>query len=417
MARKAKDCKLESRTARSKLAVRFKTYTGPTLARGIQLLYRRNKTNGTWVVKAADGHGSYWTKGFAFADDFEDADGKSILTFYQACDRAKTLARGSDDEVASDAAPITVDGALTAYERDLEKRGGSKYNATYPRTHLTTVLLAKPVALVTKTELATWHDGLRTKLADASVNRLCKGLLAAVKLAAKNDRRIKNLEAWQHGLEALPDAHVARNVVLPDAQVLAFVGAGYALDAKLGEFVDVLAETGARPSQPTRLLVEDLHVGAKPKLMMPKAGKGGSKNRMKRKQERYSVPISLELAAKLAAAAKGRAPDAPLLLRSDGQRWSERPSDDYREDVKAIVTSIGEDPEKVTMYALRHSSIVRALLRNEPIRLVASRHNTSVAEIERTYSKHITEYSDDIARNSLLAREHADNVIPFEKAA
>ena len=36
------------------------------------------------------------------------------------------------------------------------------------------------------------------------------------------------------------------------------------------------------------------------------------------------------------------------------------------------------------MYALRHSSIVRMLLRNVPIRLVASLHNTSVAMIERT---------------------------------
>uniref|UniRef100_A0A973VZW3 Site-specific integrase n=2 Tax=Bradyrhizobium septentrionale TaxID=1404411 RepID=A0A973VZW3_9BRAD len=418
MARKAKDCKLESRTARlTKLAIRFKTYTGPTLARGIQLLYRRNKTNGTWVVKAADGHGSYWTKGFAFADDLEDADGKTILTFYQACDRAKELARGGDEAVTSDAAPITVDGALAAYERDLEKRGGSKYNATYPRKHLTSVLLSKPVALVAKNELSTWHDGLRTKLVDGSVNRLCKGLLAAVKLAAKHDRRIKNLEAWQDGLEALPDAHVARNFPLDDAQVRAFVNGALAIDRKLGDFVDVLAETGARPSQPTRLLVEDLRCGAKPKLMMPKGGKGGSKNRMKRKQERYSVPISVELAERLEAAAKGRAPDAPLLLRSDDRPWSERPADDYRDDVTAIVTSIGEDPTKVTMYALRHSSIVRMLLKNVPIRLVASLHDTSSIEIERTYSKHITEYSDDIARDALLAREDADNVVPLKKAA
>ena len=44
------------------------------------------------------------------------------------------------------------------------------------------------------------------------------------------------------------------------------------------------------------------------------------------------------------------------------------------------------------MYALRHSSIVRMLLRNVPIRLVASLHNTSVAMIEKHYSKYITEH-------------------------
>ena len=76
-------------------------------------MYRRNKTNGTWVLKASDGHGAYWTKGFALADDFEDADAKNVLTFYQAQDAAKKLARGEDGSTGN--APITVDGALTAY--------------------------------------------------------------------------------------------------------------------------------------------------------------------------------------------------------------------------------------------------------------------------------------------------------------
>ena len=83
-------------------------------------MYRRNKTNGTWVLKASDGHGAYWTKGFALADDFEDADAKNVLTFYQAQDQAKKLARGEDG--GADSAPITVDGALTAYKADLDAR-------------------------------------------------------------------------------------------------------------------------------------------------------------------------------------------------------------------------------------------------------------------------------------------------------
>jgi hypothetical protein len=43
------------------------------------------------------------------------------------------------------------------------------------------------------------------------------------------------------------------------------------------------------------------------------------------------------------------------------------------------------------------------LLRNIPIRLVASLHNTSVAMIEKHYSKHIAEYGDDISRTGLLS--------------
>ena len=56
------------------------------------------------------------------------------------------------------------------------------------------------------------------------------------------------------------------------------------------------------------------------------------------------------------------------------------------------------------MYCLRHSSIVRMLLRNVPIRLAASLHNTSVAMIEKHYSRYITEHSiDDITRAGLLS--------------
>ena len=69
-----------------------------------------------------------------------------MLTFYQAQDAAKKLARGEDG--STDTAPITVDGALTAYTADLEAREANPYNAEWPRLHLTSVLLAKPVALL-----------------------------------------------------------------------------------------------------------------------------------------------------------------------------------------------------------------------------------------------------------------------------
>ena len=78
------------------------------------------------------------------------------------------------------------------------------------------------------------------------------------------------------------------------------------------------------------------------------------------------------------------------------------------------VTAAGLDPDVVTMYALRHSSIVRMLLRNVPIRLVASLHNTSVAMIEKHYSRYITEHSiDDITRAGLLSEPTpaGDNVV------
>jgi hypothetical protein len=116
-------------------------------------------------------------------------------------------------------------------------------------------------------------------------------------------------------------------------------------------------------------------------------------------------------------AAKGRVGDAPLLMQSDGNSWGKHPGQACHRRVDKIVTAIGLDPAEVTMYALRHSSIVRMLLQNIPIRLVASLHNTSAAMIETHYAKHVGEFAgDDFARKALLRHDEAavgDNVVPM----
>ena len=416
MARKVSFSAMESRSARlNKFTIRRRPYSGPSLARGILLLYRRNKTNGTWVLKVRDGHGAYWTKGFALADDFEDADGKTVLTFHQAQEQAKKLARGGDGNAGT--TPITVDGALNAYKTDLISRNSNPYNAQWPRVHLTPALISKPVALLTATELKKWRDGLLTKISPATVNRLCACLSAALEQAALHDRRIQNRDAWEIGLAGLPNAQQARNVILSDDTVREFVATAYGIDNQFGLLTDTLAVTGARPSQAVRLRVEDLHDHpVRPKLMMPKSAKGGDRNRAEKKLERYSVPITLQLAARLKAAAKGRADHAPLLLQGDGSPWGDNPGAGYHREVKQIVATIKADPD-ATMYALRHSSIVRMLKANVPIRLVASLHNTSTKMIEKHYSKYITEHSDDISRHALLLHEPAlgENVVALAR--
>ena len=376
MARKVRHSSLETRTARLKLAVRRKPYSGPIArARRVSCMYRRNKTNGTWVLKASDGHGAYWTKAIAEADDFDESNGKTILTFFEAQDVAKKLARGEDG--SADTAPITVDGALKDYRRDLEARSANPYNAEHPRLHLTSVLLSKPVALLTATELKKWRDSLLGTMAPSTINRLCRCVCAALELAAQHDERIKNRHAWEVGLAGLPDAQEARNVIISDDKVREFVATAYGLDHQFGLLADTLAVTGARPSQAVRLRVEDLHDHpVRPKLMMPKSAKGGGRNRSQKKTERYSVPITVQLAAKLKAAAKGRADDAPLLLQSDGSSWDKNPGQNYHRQVDKVVTAIGLDPAVVTMYALRHSShrAHAAAERPDPARGVAAQH-------------------------------------------
>src|SRR5262249_50211440 len=95
MPRRIRSSALETRTARLKLAQQRKPYW-ITVAPGISLGYRRNAGPGAWNVRAADGKGGNWIKGFAIADDHEDANGTSVLDYWLAADKAKALARGQD---------------------------------------------------------------------------------------------------------------------------------------------------------------------------------------------------------------------------------------------------------------------------------------------------------------------------------
>jgi integrase len=406
MARRPRAARLETRTARLKLKVRKKPYDFTSISAGIQLGYRRCKGAGRWVVKVADGHGSYWTKRVAYADDHENADGEHILTWWQAQDKARALARGKD----AGGRPATVAEALADYEADLIARSASRTNARRVRTLLPSTMLAKPVALLTARELKHLRDGLVAKGAKpSSVNRDLKGFKAALNLAAAHDPRITNGAAWRTALATLPDAYHARNVILTDEQVRALIAAAYADDSALGLLVETAAVTGARVSQLARLEVADLQADRPdPRLMMPSSRKGKGVKRIERKP----VPITSSLAAQLRQAAGNRARTAPLLLRPDGGPWQPAKAD-YRLPFMRAVTRVGLDPAIVTLYSLRHSSIVRGLLAGVPTRVVAAQHDTSVPMLERTYSQHILDHSDTVSRRALLdtAQLAAGNVV------
>jgi integrase len=409
MARRPRAARLETRTARLKLKVRKKPYDFTSIAPRIGLGYRRCKSAGRWVVKVADGHGGNWTKVVGIADDHEDADGEHIFSWWQAQDQARALARG---KYSAGGRPGTVAEALADYEADLIARGGSPTNARRVRTLLPPTILAKPVALLTARELKHVRDRLVTKGAKpASVNRDLKGLKAALNLAAAHDPGITNSAAWRTGLAALPDAHHARNIILTDEQVRALIAAAYAEDSALGLLVETAAVTGARVSQLARLEVADLQADRPdPRLIMPSSRKGKGIKRIERKP----VAITSSLAAQLRQAARNRARTEPLLLRTDGAPW-QPPIADYRLPFIRAVSRVGLDPATVTLYSLRHSSIVRALLAGVPTRVVAAQHDTSVVMIEKTYSAYILDHSDAVARRGLLdlGAPPAENVLPM----
>jgi integrase len=402
MARSTRFAKLETRAVRLKLPVAKKPVfvkIGPRVGLG----YRRNQTDGTWVARVADGKGGNWTKAIGTADDYGEADGSTILDFWQAQDKTRTLGRTERDGAAGSQKPATVGQALDSYEADLMTRGGDTGNVTRIRPHLLAGLLDKVVALLTSRDLRKWRDDLAKTLAPATVNRTCAAFKAALNLVADHDERIVSRRAWETGLATIPDAEQSRNVILPEAAVRKIIAVAHAQSVQFGLLVEVAAVTGARVSQLARLEVQDLQSDrADPRLMMPTSRKGkGTKKVMRR-----PVPIPAGLAARLRALTRDGLASAPLLVKPSGEPWKKS---DHSRLFRRAAKAAGQDPSEVTMYALRHSNIVRQILAGVPIRVVAVNHDTSIAMLERTYSRNIGDHSDALARGALL-----DTVDPID---
>jgi len=376
-----------------------------SLGDGISIGYRRNQGAGVWVARRSDGKGGKFERRLGLADDYADADGERVLTFAQASLKAHAF-----DPITEMAAPapaavvVTVRTALDAYERDIRTRNGDVGNVQRVRAHLPGAILDRPVAKLTVGELKAWRDDLAEKLAQSTVNRTATPLKAALNQAADADqgRTIPTRVAWEIGLATLADAEQSRNVVLPESEVAKVVAAAHAISPAFGLLVETAAVTGSRYSQLAALAVGDFQDGAAPRLMVPPSKKGKSG---KTRQAR-PVPIGEGLARRFREAIAGRRQDDPLLARADGTRWEK--SHHIRSFKKAVEAAKLDaklvepyDIGEVTIYALRHSSIVRQILRGVPLRVIAALHDTSVQMIERTYSSRIADHADAFARAAL----------------
>lgn len=168
----------------------------------------------------------------------------------------------------------------------------------------------------------------------------------------------------------------------------------------------MLAATGARFSQIARMKVRDANLD-QCWLFVPPSRKG----RGKRIGPHTRIRVGQDVIGLLKPRVEGRAADEPLLERwyyrqATATKWErtgreawKTPSEMRRWWGDAAAAA---GVPTVIPYALRHSSIVRALRADIPIRLVAALHDTSVAMIEKHYARWITESLDDIAARAIV---------------
>lgn len=456
MAKTLKEAQITTRNARSKLPSGVIHWKG--IDPDVHIGYRKGKRGGGgWLVRWRNGVG-YRQKPLGTADD-EIAEG--TLDYNAAVRAAKKCVEEARAETraAAEGPPLTVRLAVEVYiaerdARDSRRKGRQvrsdagqrlqRYVLGQDRRGKQKAAPASPLAAVLmhalkEYDLQKWHSSLPDSLKATSKQRLVNDFKAALNsaYAAHRTRLPSDLPAiikhglkppMQHDDEAAPLAR--DNQILSDTLIGRLIRAAREIDSEqewegdLYRFVVVLASTGARFSQIARMKVGDVQ-RAQGRLMVPvsRKGRGG-------KSGSTPVPVGKDVLDALLPVATNRADDAPLLERwrwkqaSGGIQWERagrapwysaseimRPWHEIRERA--------EIPE-VIPYALRHSSIVRGIRANLPIRLVAALHDTSVAMIERHYGRWIADGLDELAARAVVPLVPPDDgrkVVPMLERA
>ena len=131
MPRLVKDSRLETRTARARLAPRGRPYWR-ALDPGLRVGYRKGQTGGRWVVRWYLGNEKYQAETLdGIADDTQDANGSTILDYAGAVAAARALHAQRTGPAA--AGSYTVARACEAYKADYERRGGRGLNGMHTK--------------------------------------------------------------------------------------------------------------------------------------------------------------------------------------------------------------------------------------------------------------------------------------------
>jgi integrase len=134
MARSAQKSSLETRTARLANKVRRAPYF-VKIAKGLHLGYYRGAVSGSWVARRYRGEGTYENAALGGADDTLDADGITVLDYWQAQAAAKSWAERARllEAGVVRRGPYTVRDAVTDYlheiqaEKNPEAMRGARY--------------------------------------------------------------------------------------------------------------------------------------------------------------------------------------------------------------------------------------------------------------------------------------------------
>jgi len=384
MSRKVRNSLLESRSSRLRLPVARKP-AFVRVAPGISLGYRRNQSAGTWVLRVADGRAGSWTRAIGFADDHDEADGHRFFDYWQAQERAKTVARRETG--APGAEPITVRSAADTYLDWLTAKNRRTAADTRGRLnhHFLPTFGDRLITSLTKTMLDRWlasmvpnsDDPDQVRRSKDSANRVLTMVKALLNHAMRDpSNRLSDDSAWRL-VKPFQGVSKARDTRYTDEEVHRLIDG--AADAAVRNLIMGAYLTGARYGELAEARVS--HFDPRAKTLRVNVGKTGTR----------TIILQTSAAEFLNTLTERRGPDEFLLVRSDGRRWKKS---DQTRPVKDALKKAGLAPDG-SLYALRHTYVSRAIEGGVPLNVIADNCGTSVRMIEKTYAKILAEKRRD----------------------
>jgi len=421
VARTIRNSKLDSRSARLRLAPRREPYWA-SITRGCTLGYRRGP--GTWIAKYRADSGERRYEAIGPADDVTDGLG---LSYGQAQEKARDFFKRKAREAAGNFAPMdgvyTVADALREYFADRERRGHKA--VLHDRKSADALIIPElgniAVEKLTKDRIVRWQEAmasrpgrLRSKKCGqqrfrehagtpedirrrrSTCNRVLATLKAALNFAHK-EGRVPLADAWQR-VQAYRNVYAARVRYLSDDESRRLINA---CPADFRALVTAALLTGCRYGELTRLTVEDFHPDA-----------GTLHVRISKSGKPRHVVLTAEGQEFFARRCLGKDTTSLLLTHANGKPWQRT---EQQRPVKAACKAA--QIAGSSFHALRHTYASRLVMKGVPLSVVAAQlGHATINMVEKHYGHLAASYVAETVRGAFgelgIANEAA-NVAPI----
>ena len=410
MARTVRDMRLDTRSARLKLAPRREPYWR-SISQGLAVGYRRGKKGGTWVARHYTPDTGRRYNALGTTDDVADADGANVLDFVHAQEKAREwfaqVAR--EDAGEKPAGPYTVQKAIEEYLDDYKVRSGlALQEMEYViNAHILPELGDVEVAKLTAERLRKWHSSLaiapaRLRTAKGGLQRYREApdeadtkrqrkvtankILTILKASlnhAYHNENVTSDDPWRR-VKPFKKVDEPKIKYLTESEAVRLINA---CPPDFRQLVKAALVSGCRYGELSAMTVADFDPdGGNVLVRTSKSGKA------------RHVALTDEGSTFLEQVTAGRPGDARMFLRSDGNRWGKS----HQIRLMAQACEVAGIRPAINFHILRHCVGSWLAMRGVPMAVIARQLGHADQRMaERHYAHLAPSYVADIIRANL----------------